>query len=66
LARRLAAGGELSIAGRRYCTHGDGRIYSRKEPISETDPEVNRALKAREIITRFNRIRSKNTEGKPE
>ncbi|ENU0757719.1 replication endonuclease, partial [Klebsiella michiganensis] len=66
LARRLAAGGELSIAGRRYCTHGDGRIYSRKEPISETDPEVNRALRAREIITRFNRIRSKNTERKPE
>ncbi|SBM17789.1 replication protein A [Klebsiella grimontii] len=66
LARRLAAGGELSIAGRRYCTHGDGRIYSRKEPISETDPEVNRALKAREIITRFNRIRSKNTERKPQ
>ncbi|WP_404691994.1 replication endonuclease [Raoultella ornithinolytica] len=58
LARRLAAGGELSIAGRRYCTHGDGRIYGRNEPVSETDPEINRALKAREIITRFNRIRS--------
>ncbi|HHB8917703.1 TPA: replication endonuclease [Klebsiella pneumoniae] len=58
LARRLAAGGELSIAGRRYCTHGDGRIYSRKEPVSDTDPEINRALKAREIITRFKHIRN--------
>jgi len=65
LARRLAAGGELSIAGRRYCTHGDGRIYSRKEPISETDPEVNCALKAREIITRFNRIRRGKSLGVP-
>ncbi|MDH1963512.1 replication endonuclease, partial [Klebsiella quasipneumoniae] len=58
LVRRLAAGGELSIAGRRHCTHGDGRIYSHKEPVSETDPEINRTLKAREIITRFNRIRN--------
>ncbi|HCM6633381.1 TPA: hypothetical protein N3051_005757, partial [Klebsiella variicola subsp. variicola] len=28
LARRLAAGGELSIAGRRYYSYGDGWIYS--------------------------------------
>ncbi|HEC2625631.1 TPA: replication endonuclease [Raoultella planticola] len=52
LARRLAVGGELSIAGRRYCTHGDGRIYSRKESLEE----LSLAHKVREILRRFNLI----------
>ncbi|WP_323083043.1 replication endonuclease [Klebsiella quasipneumoniae] len=60
LVRRLASGGELSIADRRYYTYGDGRIYSRKDPDSETVSEINRAFKAWEIIMRFNRIRSRN------
>ncbi|HDT5952085.1 TPA: hypothetical protein QHC18_005941, partial [Klebsiella michiganensis] len=60
LVRRLAAGGELSVASRRYYTHGDGRIYSRKDPISEAESEINRALKARGIIMRFNSIRKLN------
>ena len=59
LARRLAAGGELSVAGRRYYTHGDGQIYSRKELISETDSEINHALKATAILLRFNSIKRK-------
>ncbi|HHL1883929.1 hypothetical protein ACVSQP_18995 [Klebsiella pneumoniae] len=57
LVLRLAAGGELSITDRKYFTYGDGRIYSREELFSETDSEINQALKVREIIWRFNRIR---------
>ncbi|KFB99671.1 phage replication protein [Trabulsiella guamensis ATCC 49490] len=56
-AKRMAAGGEILRDGRYYCSHGDGRIYSRKAEAGEKPPYTRLDRRMRRGISTDENIR---------